>query len=264
MATSTTGREEKAEDPKDRLQEVACHPKTVYIRELYWVRNREAVLNGLTGLAVRPRLLSEEIYSTLRQAIIEERLPPGMKIVEERLANELGVSRIPLREALHKLERDGFVESLAHRGFRVTAFDKTDIEEIYAIRILLEVPAAGRACGRMNESALNLMGQALQGMRDATEAGDTMAVVGHHIRFHRAIYDSGDNKRLANLLGPFLELGFTVGVARETGENGWESFLKDHADLFAALKDGDVAIVERTMADHLERGREIALRVATN
>ena len=223
---------------------------------------READLNGLSGLAVRPRLLSEEIYSTLRQAIIEERLPPGMKIVEERLANELGVSRIPLREALHKLERDGFVESLAHRGFRVTAFDIQDIEEIYSIRELLEVPAAVQSCGQISEQAFAQMTVALQGMRDASASDDTMAVVGHHIRFHRAIYDAGDNKRLANLLGPFLELGFTVGVARRTGEVGWEAFLADHAALLAVIQQGEPEAIERQMKEHLNRGRAIALQVA--
>ncbi|MFN8532997.1 MAG: GntR family transcriptional regulator [Dehalococcoidia bacterium] len=212
-------------------------------------------------MAVRPRLLSEEIYSTLRHAIIEERLPPGMKIVEERLASELGVSRIPLREALHKLERDGFVESLAHRGFRVASFSEDDIHQIYEIREFLEVPAAVKAIGALRQNGFGPLQDALEAMRESVTTSEPVRIVGHHVRFHQIIYDAGDNPRLAEMLGPFMELGFTFRVARRAGINGWDEFLDAHQRLVDVLRDGTPEDVTREMVDHLRLGRRTSLSV---
>ncbi|GIW05902.1 MAG: hypothetical protein KatS3mg060_0707 [Dehalococcoidia bacterium] len=227
------------------------------------VTRRRPVLTGLTGLAVRPRLLSEEIYSTLRNAIIEERLPPGMKIVEERLASELGVSRIPLREALHKLERDGFVESLAHRGFRVASFSETDIRQIYEIREFLEVPAAVKAMDKLRKTGFGPLEEALEAMRESVTTNEPVRIVGQHVRFHQIIYKAGDNPRLVEMLGPFMELGFTYRVARRAGINGWDDFLNAHQRLIDVLRDGSPDDVRTEMIAHLRLGQRTSLSVLT-
>ncbi|MCL6649927.1 MAG: GntR family transcriptional regulator [Chloroflexi bacterium] len=221
------------------------------------------MLTGLTGLAVRPRLLSEEIYSTLRNAIIEERLPPGMKIVEERLASELGVSRIPLREALHKLERDGFVESLAHRGFRVTSFTESDLQQIYEIREFLEVPAAVKAIPKLRQHGFGPVEEALAAMRESVMTGEPIKIVSQHVRFHRLIYEASDNPRLVELLTPFMELGFTYRVARRAGANGWDDFLNAHQRLIDVLRTGTPEEVAQEMVEHLQLGKRTSLSVLT-
>lgn len=219
-------------------------------------------MTGLTGLAVRPRLLSEEIYSTLRTAIIEERLPPGMKIVEERLAGELGVSRIPLREALHKLERDGFVQSLAHRGFRVTSFNAENVRQVYEIRELLEVSAATKARGHIDEAGAAGLLAIVQQMEDEVAAENDVAVVGLHARFHRTIYEAGDNERLTDLLGPYLELGFCYRTVKQAGVESWSKFFEDHRRLVEVVQHGKASEVAKTMTEHLAKGRELSLKVA--
>lgn len=256
--------------PVDDASKNGCNLLTDAVLKIYsgmvtriLVTTRRPLLTGLTGLAVRPRLLSEEIYSTLRNAIIEERLPPGMKIVEERLASELGVSRIPLREALHKLERDGFVESLAHRGFRVASFTETDIRQIYEIREFLEVPAAVKAMDALRKAGFSQLEEALEAMRESVTTNEPVRIVSQHVRFHQIIYNAGDNPRLVEMLGPFMELGFTYRVARRAGINGWDEFLNAHQRLIDVLRDGTPEEVRDEMIAHLRLGQRTSLSVLT-
>lgn len=187
-----------------------------------------------------------------------------MKIVEERLASELGVSRIPLREALHKLERDGFVESLAHRGFRVAAFSADDVRQIYEIREMLEIPAAVKAVKGMNEALFQKLDECLNAMRESVSSGEPISLVTHHVAFHQTIYGAGDNPRLADLLGPFMELGFTFRVARHAGVDGWNTFLDEHQRIIDVLRQGDPEVVASAMRDHLVRGRETSLSLVSS
>jgi DNA-binding GntR family transcriptional regulator len=186
-----------------------------------------------------------------------------MKIVEERLASELGVSRIPLREALHKLERDGFVESLAHRGFRVASFSETDIRQIYEIREFLEVPAAVKAMDALRKSGFSQLEEALEAMRESVTTNEPVRIVSQHVRFHQIIYNAGDNPRLVEMLGPFMELGFTYRVARRAGVNGWDDFLNAHQRLITVLRDGTPEEVRDEMIAHLRLGQRTSLSVLT-
>ena len=88
--------------------------------------------------AERNLTAQELVLSSLREAILSGALPPGSRLRQERLAEQFGTSRIPVREALRALEHEGIVSSVPYRGFTVTELDADDIEEVYEMRILLE------------------------------------------------------------------------------------------------------------------------------
>lgn len=202
--------------------------------------------------------MSDEIYPILRQAILEERLSPGVRIIEERLARELGVSRIPVREALHKLESDGFVETSAYIGFRVPAFDVRRIGQLYDIRELLEIAAAEKARGTIDQAADRRHEAMVERMEVEVAAGNERAVVELHAEFHRALYAAGDNPRLAAILGPYIDLGFRYGSVKQAGLHGWTAFFDDHRTLAAVLRDGGPGDVEQVVRAHIATERRLS------
>src|SRR6476620_8440009 len=123
------------------------------------------------------RVLREEIREQLIDDILSGRLPPGTRIVETRLAQELGVSQAPVREALRDLELFGFVISSPFRGTQVREITTEDLLEIYPVRAALEALAARSAAARMDEPTLARLEEAVASMRLAAASGDHHAHV---------------------------------------------------------------------------------------
>lgn len=131
---------------------------------------------------VRPGNTVDEIYQTLRERIIDGIYPPGLRMSQSNLADELRVSRTPLREALHRLEGDGLLVAEANRGMQVAPTHVEQIEQYYAIRILVEPPTVSAIAAELDEGELSKMASELDSMEaDRNRIRDFQEA---HLRFH--------------------------------------------------------------------------------
>lgn len=150
--------------------------------------------------------LAEEAYVDLKGQIADGRLPPGAQKLEEELALQLGMSRTPVREALIRLEREGFLEIVPRRGARIKPLTKRDVREITEVLTCLEIQAAERLAGRKPAPAdLARLEQAIADMDRALEAEDSNAWMQADYRFHRLLIELCGNRHLEEIAMNFLD-----------------------------------------------------------
>lgn len=146
-------------------------------------------------MAIARTVLREQVKDVLLQRIVSGELEPGERLVETRIAQELGTSQAPVREALRDLELLRLVESEPFRGSRVRVFDEEELIEVYPVRASLEELAARLAAEKLGGDVASLEVE-FEAMRDAARRGDTNALVQHDIAFHRLIVEAAGNSVL--------------------------------------------------------------------
>jgi len=149
----------------------------------------------------------EVAYRRLRQLIVDGTLPPGQRIFENELADQLGISRTPLREALRQLETEGLVQMNARRGAVVAGLSAADMHEEFVIRATLEGLAIRLAAPRLSADDFRQLERQLARMQDALTRGQRAVFLEHHRLFHLAIFDASGSPRLARMLANLLEAG---------------------------------------------------------
>lgn len=138
----------------------------------------------------------DAVVQRLRALVVSGQMRPGDRLIEERLSEMLGVSRPPLREALRMLERDGLVQSLPRRGFRVVPITAEDVREIYSLRFTLERLAVELGVPVNEPARLQPMREALAEMKVAVDAADDEGILSANSTFHLALVDISGHSRL--------------------------------------------------------------------
>ncbi len=202
--------------------------------------------------------LQERTYEALRAAILSGELIPGARLYEPVLAERLGVSRSPLREAVRRLQQDGLVEGRPRAGIYVAKVSPEEVEDVYRLRAALEGTAAALAAERMTERELS----ELQRILDRLEAPDSLpdeVVVRDSDRFHEVIHRGAHSQRLSSLLAQlygqiahFRNLTLRVPGRAQQASHG-------HAALLRALIERDPVAAERLMRDHVDEARRTLL-----
>src|SRR4051812_39343871 len=164
------------------------------------VRGEVVSLNG--SEAAESRLsLSRRIYSTVRERIILGQYPQGSRLPEQRIGEELNVSRVPLREAVPWLERDGFVQSRPRRGAVVAQWDARAIDELFDVRLALESGAARYAAREVaNGGDLDPLNEALERAQGTVAGGDAYAIARTSTAFHEAVIETSRNQLMTRLM----------------------------------------------------------------
>lgn len=200
--------------------------------------------------AVR-RVFREDVKDFLLDAILSGDLKPGERVVESRIARELGVSQGPVREALRDLELLGFVESQPFRGASVRKFSNRDLVEIYPVRAALEGVAAREAAQCIDEDVLRDLESSLDAMRSAARDNDRASLIHADVQFHRTVVEASGNRILLHLWQTTsLFSSTTVSVAL----SHWllMDLAERHTPIISALRDRDPARAEATMRSHIE------------
>ena len=146
------------------------------------------------------RSLREVVSDALRQAIKDGRLSPGQRLREITLADTLGVSRTPIREAIRQLEQEGFVVMVPRRGTYVADISLKDIAQVFEIRGALEELAAGLAAERITTEELECLERILVEINGYIERGELDRIVAADVRFHDVLYQASRNQRLVDIL----------------------------------------------------------------
>ncbi|MCX7601200.1 MAG: GntR family transcriptional regulator [Meiothermus sp.] len=147
-------------------------------------------------MALARTTLNREAYKALRQAILSRKIPPGQKLVVRVLAEELGLSPTPVKEALSALEREGLVVAVPHRGYFVLEPSLEDVREIYGLREVLEGLAARLAVEHSGKALQKKLEKLLCKQREAAERGDIEAYGDLDLEFHRSFWEASGSRRL--------------------------------------------------------------------
>lgn len=200
--------------------------------------------------------LREHVHKRLRQAIVSGQLRSGAMLNERQIASQLGVSTTPLKEALRRLEVEGFVVTEPRRGVRVT-FDAAQAEEMSLARAALESMIARLAATRIDDEELAMLGTITDGMRAATQAGDADRLIALNESFHDAIHEASRCRYLQRLLAGQIvyDQATRLFLLEDAAERG--RALDEHLAILAALSARDADGAEKAMRDHIVRsGRQ--------
>jgi DNA-binding GntR family transcriptional regulator len=209
----------------------------------------------------------DRVHSLLREGILGGRYSPGERLGEAELAELIGSSRTPVREALRQLEKEGLVEVLPHRGARVAEWTTDDLEEIYDLRAMLEGFAVARAAGRIGEKDLDHMDELCGLMEQAAVPGpgqDLDRVAELNAQFHSIARAAAASTRLVTMLNAVVQLPLVVRTFHRYSAEDLARSGAHHRDLAAALRNRDGAWAESVMRAHVLAAKSVLLRAAGN
>ncbi len=214
----------------------------------------------LSGIRVtRRKALREETYEAIKKAILRGTVKPGQRLKEEQLASEIGASRTPVREAFHKLEQEELVTRLPWGGFVVREWSRSDVEEIFGIRSILESYAAFLATEKIDEVKLGLLEDKLRESEEYVKRGETEKLIQLNTEFHDILYRSSKSRKLYHMINNLRDYFYRYRVAI-LGINGIpQRSLRDHKKMLLAMRKKDSALVEKLVREHILRGKEIVL-----
>jgi DNA-binding GntR family transcriptional regulator len=204
-------------------------------------------------------------YDRIRQAIVEGRYRPGTRLIEQRIAAELDLSRTPVREALRALEAEGLVVSYVNRGSVVRPIEVGDLRDLYELRARLESFAAFRAARLRTDAELDTMDAAMRAYRSAVStasAGDLeglRAITAANSQFHGAVMDAARHERLAVLLSRATDAPLVYQAFRHFDRAALRRSDLFHRLIRAAIAAGDSLRAERLMGEHIDQGRDVLL-----
>ncbi|MFH1135065.1 MAG: GntR family transcriptional regulator [Pseudomonadota bacterium] len=204
--------------------------------------------------------LGREVYEAIKIAILRGRLKPGERLVEEHLAERLGASRTPVRQAIHMLETENLAERRGRGGFVVRELSLSDIEEIMDLRMVLESHAARKAAEKADVESWKVLEKLNEAFRRAIEAGDLEKMAALNTDFHETIYRLCGNRRLHRIIHDLHDHFFRYRVALLGLQEMALVSYRDHRDMIEAMKGRDPDLTESLVRRHILKGKEVILR----
>ena len=211
-----------------------------------------SALNRITQSSLR-----EEAGRAIRAGVITGEIAAGEIYSVPSLARRLGVSATPVREALLDLASEGLVEPIRNRGFRVVVFDDDDLDEIFGLRILLEVPSVGRAAEVITKPQLARLENLVDELERAAEAGDLAAYLTADQQFHLGLLEPVGNRRLLELVARLRDQQRLYGLPRLLDSVVFMSTMLEHRAILVAVASGDRDGAESLMRQHLNHTRGV-------
>ncbi len=195
---------------------------------------------------------ADTAYEAVRQMILSGAAAPGDRLGEAELAETLGLSRTPVREALQRLGADGLVEVLPHRGARVVRWTAADLAEIFELRSLLEPYAAARAARiGLDEEVLAALRDRCAEMERAAAASDLARVAQLNSRFHAALIDASGNRRLPGMLTSVMHAPLILGTFHRYDAEAMERSMGHHREVVDAIAARDPDWAASVMRSHI-------------
>ncbi|MDD4369934.1 MAG: GntR family transcriptional regulator [Anaerostipes sp.] len=204
--------------------------------------------------------LRDVVFNTLRQAIITGEFAPGERLMEIALANRLGVSRTPVREAIRKLELEGLVVMIPRKGAEVAKITEKDLRDVLEVRSSLEELAAELATERLNGEFKEKIISALRAFEEAIEKQDDAGIADTDMDFHDIIFEATQNKRLITIINNLREQMYRYRLEYVKDQEYHSVLLREHKELVKAMFDGDKLEARRIMKTHIENQEETVIR----
>lgn len=201
----------------------------------------------------RDATLSAQVSVQVRTWLRQGDLVPGTLYSVQQIADRLGVSRSPVREALLTLAETGLIEFTRNRGFRVVVPSAHDVAEIFAIRLALEPQAARRSAVASADELITPLQTLIDQMWAAADAGDTIAFAQLDQQFHAGIMVGARNRRAAEVVGELRDITRSLGPSTAGESRTLRDILEEHVPILEAIRDRDPARAHLSMRRHLVR-----------
>ncbi len=205
------------------------------------------------------RSLGQDVFEYLKKAIIDQTITPGSRLVESKIADMLGISRTPLREALHKLEREDWIEKISSGGFQVVTLTKDDIEQTFGIRSVLEAYAARLAAVNHKTCDLIPLEKKMMEFKICLETGDSDELQKINTQFHDLLYALSKSPKLIKMINQLrAQISRFRQIILKHSEYAHKSN-EDHMNMLEAIKNRDGEAVEELVREHIIKGKNAVL-----
>ncbi len=196
--------------------------------------------------------LRDLVFITLREAILQGKLEPGERLMEIALAEQLGVSRTPIREAIRKLELEGLVTNIPRKGAMVAEITLKDLRDVLEVRRNLENLAVKLACEKATPEDIAELKQLHLNFKDTVDKGHLTAVTEADVKFHDKIYQITDNKRLIQILNNLREQMYRYRFEYIKDEINRGVLIDEHAMIIEAIENKDVEKAKKYSELHID------------
>ena len=204
--------------------------------------------------------LRDVVFQTLRQAILKGELKPGERLMEIQLAQKLGVSRTPVREAIRKLELEGLVLMIPRKGAEVAEITIKDLEDVLEVRAALEELAVCDACENITEEQILALKEAADNFQAALESDDLVKCAETDMAFHEIIYSATNNKRLLQILNNLREQMYRYRFEYIKDATQYERLIQEHNDIYESIMRKDKETAARVVTRHVDNQEEAITR----
>lgn len=205
--------------------------------------------------------LREIVYEELKRQIMVGEIPPGTRMMEVELANEMGVSRTPIREAIRKLEKEGLVGIEPRKGAYAENISIKEMVDVFDVREYLEGMAASLAALKITREEREELKDISNSFKDAVQNGDIEEIVKYDEYFHKFIVKCSDNKTLIKLISQVQDLSLRFRYIFFDDFGRFNHIPTEHQEIVNAIVEGDQEKARAEMSEHIRKLKEF---VTTN
>ena len=195
--------------------------------------------------------LRDVVFNTLRQAILRGELKPGERLMEIQLANKLGVSRTPIREAIRKLELEGLVLMIPRKGAEVADISEKSLRDVLEVREALEELAVQLACDKITKEEIEDLKKAAEDFKKILKSRDITEIAEADVRFHDIIFMATDNQKLVQLLNNLREQMYRFRVEYLKNEEVHPQLIAEHEKIIEHIMERDKAKASAIVSEHI-------------
>lgn len=196
--------------------------------------------------------LRDVVFNTLRQAILRGELKPGERLMEIHLAEKLGVSRTPIREAIRKLELEGLVTMIPRRGAEVARITEKNLRDVLEVRRALDAFSCELACDRITKQEGEELYRACEEFAAATATRDATVIAAADVKLHDIIVHAAGNERLTEILNNLSEQMYRYRFEYIKDTSNYEKLVEEHRIIYESILNKDKQTAAQTARIHID------------
>ncbi len=204
------------------------------------------------SIANKQKYLRDHIFEELQQAIYSGKLKSGERLTEKKIAEELGVSRTPVREALYRLASSGLIKIIPHRGFIISRWSAKEIKDVMEIRIALEMLALRLTIQRISPKEIDELKTLLIEMKEAVKKEDITRASQLNTLFHDKIIIASKNKELSQVIEPIKNKIYHFRIISISSPNRLKKSFEEHKKILGAIINKDSELAQELIAQHIK------------
>ena len=205
--------------------------------------------------------LRDVVFNTLRQAILRGELKPGERLMEIQLANKLGVSRTPIREAIRKLELEGLVLMIPRKGAEVAEITEKSLRDVLEVRRALEELSVQLACEKITKEEIRELERVAKEFQQVVKSSDITEIAEVDVRFHDIIYTATDNQKLVQLLNNLREQMYRYRVEYLKRDGVFPQLIAEHEAIIRHIENNEKEKATEVMCRHIDNQVEAVIDV---
>ena len=204
--------------------------------------------------------LRDVVFNTLRQSILTGELKPGERLMEIHLADKLGVSRTPIREAIRKLELEGLVTMIPRRGAEVAQITEKNLRDVLEVRRALDALAVELACDRITAEELEELRAACESFEIETKKGNANQVARADVALHDIILKASGNSKLMQMISNFSQQMYRYRLEYVKDEGNYDRLIREHRIISEAVRDKDKETGAKAIKSHIDNQEKSIIR----